>query len=388
MSNAARLRGRAPEPCGLQPGLGCRQRGCGPFGLGKSASYSLGGSCAPVCLAERPFPQLTSAGAWCLPSAIVDSGLERLLRKIFAAEPEPARQRLAGFPPDTDQSCQEFALGDPVRFRHSGRSVNGHIARKTKKTGLVVTEGGRTFSIPWPLLIARSGAESKRVVTPSEAAKARFRVGDRVEFTNRGRPVRGKIVRMNPKTADVDCDSGAEWRIHYQLLNKTSSGPRNGPAGVLEGVAAKANRLMAQHGLKGWSFQFDDAARRAGACCHSTRVISLAREYCLAVPDAEWTNTMLHEIAHALVGPGHHHDAAWKRTARSIGCTADRCHSVTFTPPRYILSCPRCRWAATRLRRKRRLVCRECGTDLVYDPFSAERWARMRDASPTAQGRT
>lgn len=312
----------------------------------------------------------------------MDSGIERFLRQIFAAEADPSRQLPASLPPDPDQPSRSFALGDPVQFRHSGRSVNGHIARKTKKKGLVVTEGGRTFSVPWHLLIARPSAEPKRVVTQSDAAKARFRVGDCVQFKNRGRPVQGMIVRMNPKTADVDCDNGVEWRIHYQLLNKISPGRRNGPAGVLEAVAAKANRLMVQHGLKGWSFQFDDAARRAGACCHSTRVISLAREYCLAVPEEEWTNTVLHEIAHALVGPGHHHDAAWKSTARSIGCTADRCHSVTFTPPRYILSCPRCRWAATRLRRKRRLICRECGTDLVYDPYSAARWARMRDASP------
>lgn len=224
------------------------------------------------------------------------------------------------------------------------------------------------------------------MVTPNDAAKARFRVGDRVEFTNRGRAIHGKIVRMNPKTADVDCNNGVEWRIHYQLLNKISSGPRNGPAGALEAVAAKANRLMVQHGLKGWSFQFDDAARRAGACSHSTRVISLAREYCIEVSEPEWTDTILHEIAHALVGPDHHHDAVWKSTARAIGCTGDRCHSVSFARPRYILSCPRCRWAATRFRRKRGLVCRECNANLVYDPYSAARWARMRNASPQSSG--
>lgn len=286
-----------------------------------------------------------------------------------------------------DQFSREFALGDPVWFLNGVRQVNGHIARKTRKEGVIVTEGGRTFSVPWPLIFAREDAAQKHVVTPSEAAKAQFRVGDRVEFTERGRPFQGKIVRMNPKTADVDCSGGAKWRIHYEFLNKVATELRDNPARILKAVAAKANRLMAKHGLKGWSFQFDDAARRAGACDHPTRVISLAREYCFEASEAEWTNTILHEIAHALVGPGHHHDAVWKRAARAIGCTADRCHSVTFTPPRYILSCPRCRWAATRLRRKRRLVCRECGTDLVYDPFSAKRWARMQHADPAAPGR-
>ena len=32
-------------------------------------------------------------------------------------------------------------------------------------------------------------------------------------------------------------------------------------------------------------------------------------------------DTILHEIAHALVGPCHGHDAVWRQKAREIGCT-------------------------------------------------------------------
>ena len=38
------------------------------------------------------------------------------------------------------------------------------------------------------------------------------------------------------------------------------------------------------------------------------------------------TESLLHEIAHALVGRKHNHDAEWKAKAREIGCTGERTH--------------------------------------------------------------
>jgi len=35
-------------------------------------------------------------------------------------------------------------------------------------------------------------------------------------------------------------------------------------------------------------------------------------------------NTVLHEIAHAIVGNEHYHDRVWKECAQRIGCTGDR----------------------------------------------------------------
>ena len=43
--------------------------------------------------------------------------------------------------------------------------------------------------------------------------------------------------------------------------------------------------------------------------------------------DDEVLDTILHEIAHALVGPQHGHDAVWRAKAREIGCTGERCVS-------------------------------------------------------------
>jgi predicted SprT family Zn-dependent metalloprotease len=47
--------------------------------------------------------------------------------------------------------------------------------------------------------------------------------------------------------------------------------------------------------------------------------------------EARIENTILHEIAHALVGCGHGHDLTWKRMALAIGCDGNRCYSEKNT---------------------------------------------------------
>jgi len=86
-----------------------------------------------------------------------------------------------------------------------------------------------------------------------------------------------------------------------------------------------ATSLIRDHGLVGWSVEFDRAKSRAGVCRFDRRVIGLsARLTRLHSPD-EVRETVLHEIAHALVGPRHAHDAVWRRTALAIGSTGERC---------------------------------------------------------------
>lgn len=90
-----------------------------------------------------------------------------------------------------------------------------------------------------------------------------------------------------------------------------------------------ARRLMNEHGLGDWLFRFNRrAVGRLGLCDHGTRTISLSVKVVLLADETTVRNTMLHEIAHALVGPGHGHDWTWKARARSIGCNGNRCHKV------------------------------------------------------------
>lgn len=86
-----------------------------------------------------------------------------------------------------------------------------------------------------------------------------------------------------------------------------------------------ATGLVAQHGLDGWTVTFDTAKRRAGVCHFATRVIGLSAALTRLHDEVEVRDTVLHEIAHALVGPRHGHDAVWAAQARAIGSTGSRC---------------------------------------------------------------
>ena len=64
-----------------------------------------------------------------------------------------------------------------------------------------------------------------------------------------------------------------------------------------------ARSLMDASGLADWRFRFDHAKRRAGACTHSTRTISLSGPLTDLYDATTIRGVILHEIAHALVGP-------------------------------------------------------------------------------------
>ena len=82
-----------------------------------------------------------------------------------------------------------------------------------------------------------------------------------------------------------------------------------------EDARAMARELMDHHGLGNWSLRFDRARRRAGACVHTRREIRLSGPL-VDLYDAETVRgVILHEIAHALVGASHHHDAIWQAKA-------------------------------------------------------------------------
>lgn len=86
-----------------------------------------------------------------------------------------------------------------------------------------------------------------------------------------------------------------------------------------------ATELMANHGLTGWHLVFDNAKMRAGVCRPGRHEIGLSRVLTGLHAEADVRDTILHEIAHALVGPEHGHDAVWRARAQAMGCTGGRC---------------------------------------------------------------
>ena len=121
----------------------------------------------------------------------------------------------------------------------------------------------------------------------------------------------------------------------------------------LDDARTMAEGLLAQHGLTaaGWRFEWDRLRSCLGTCSYRRRVITLSRPLTEAQPDeARVRNTILHEIAHALVGPGHRHNWIWQTKARQIGCDGERCSAGPELPTRWVGVCPTC---GTRIGRHR-----------------------------------
>ena len=103
-----------------------------------------------------------------------------------------------------------------------------------------------------------------------------------------------------------------------------------------------ATDLMNAHDLFDWTFIFDNARRRAGVCDFDARSIALSRHFTALNNPHAVRMTMLHEIAHAIVGSGHGHDRVWKRTCLAIGGDGNRClnsDSVNQAPSPWIGTC-------------------------------------------------
>src|SRR4051812_39417621 len=75
----------------------------------------------------------------------------------------------------------------------------------------------------------------------------------------------------------------------------------NDPAVVREWALA----TMRSFGLSDWSFGFDNARRRFGLCRYTLRRITLSKHFVPRNGPPEIWDTFLHEISHALCGPGH-----------------------------------------------------------------------------------
>ena len=82
--------------------------------------------------------------------------------------------------------------------------------------------------------------------------------------------------------------------------------------------------------------------------------------------DEEIIDTVLHEIAHAIVGPGQGHNLIWKKKAIEIGCSGKIYHNVEFSKPKWIKFCSEGCWETKCFRKKNNLICKYCRSNVEY----------------------
>ena len=210
-----------------------------------------------------------------------------------------------------------------------------------------------------------------RIVT-ADFTGAAYPPGTKVSFTtNTGGTLHGTVQGLLPQRARVATLQGTLWKVPYGLLTVVE--PTQEPAMPLTEVTTLGEQLIREHEIKsglkaGWQFAFDLAPARGGSCRYKEKQITLSVTYCLKAAKEEIIDTILHEIAHAIVGPKHGHDATWKIVARRIGCTAERCHNVQHTSPRWHGQCG-CgqQWERQRLSRSIRTSrCGKCRGNIEW----------------------
>ena len=152
-------------------------------------------------------------------------------------------------------------------------------------------------------------------------------------------------TRIEPKFIPIYCASIRDKQRRARGRPETN-GPihlfasRVLPACISAGERAQRVRqlaldLMAHHGLVGWSFHFNRCKTSLGLCVYHRRIIELSIYLVERDNSAEEIrDTILHEIAHALVGARHGHDRVWKRKCVEIGARPMRCGHADMPPGR------------------------------------------------------
>jgi predicted SprT family Zn-dependent metalloprotease len=139
-----------------------------------------------------------------------------------------------------------------------------------------------------------------------------------------------------------------------------------------------AESLLHTHGLDDWVIEFGYAKKQFGVCFRQKKIIRLSAPLVRLNSVERVTNTILHEIAHALTTGGY--TPQWRETARASGCDGERCYSraTTRVPLRpWVGHCPQCGQTVLRHRRAQ-ISCARC--DQQYNPAYHLIWTKLTDS--------
>lgn len=88
-----------------------------------------------------------------------------------------------------------------------------------------------------------------------------------------------------------------------------------------QSVEMMVRKNLDKYGLTDWNVQVNNTKRTLGMCCHSIKTIKMSKAFFVSMNPSDVMDTVLHEIAHALVGPGKGHGAEWQAMAVRLGAT-------------------------------------------------------------------
>lgn len=143
-------------------------------------------------------------------------------------------------------------------------------------------------------------------------------------------------------------------------------------------IEARAAALFEEYGLPlTWSFGWDRAKRRRGQCNYTDRRITMSRKIAELATFEESEQTLIHEVAHAVVGHGHGHGPVWRRQARAMGHSgAARSSRLVEVEPPFIGTCPT--GHVSKRHKRSKVSCGKCS--LSFDAAYLIVWTRNPNA--------
>ena len=272
---------------------------------------------------------------------------------------------------------------DAVSFELNDETQFGWVADLRGKFASVELENRTVYRV-WNDSLRRLPWTQRRALhTEREYLQFVFLPKDEVEFSHDGEVLHGSISNLANKRAAVTLADGGTWKVPYQKIRLASNHDTTirDRKKKLEKLAARSVEELRKHILEDWIFRFDNSISRVGVCKHARKLIALSNIHCLE-NDAEgvW-DTVLHEIAHALVDPKAGHGPEWVKQAKALGCTAKVRADEAVERTRYIQTCVTCKWGRRMQRRSRNRRCIRCGRPVTYQNYTEEAWQRVLDSS-------
>ena len=279
---------------------------------------------------------------------------------------------------DLERVLTQLNRYDPVSFTHRGSVIGGHVLGLLRRHVRVITLNGVEYKVPVDLVHSNVRLGPRRTLSLIEYQRLAFIPEDEVVFVFRNAQKRGLVLAINRRHALITTSDDDRFNVPYSDLQLVEGDViHQNRIDLLRSTAAKADELLNKHCLFEWSYDFDRATNRAGICRFDDKSLVLSNAYCIRSNVEDIHDTILHEIAHALVGPNHKHDRVWREQALEIGSTADVSSPLSGSRTRYIKTCSNCGWAVRAQRRNRRLICVRCGSKVVFLNFTPETWEHL-----------
>lgn len=101
-------------------------------------------------------------------------------------------------------------------------------------------------------------------------------------------------------------------------------------------------RKTKEFGIVGWTLDLDSSKSHLGLTSYGEKKVYISVHFLKGATcgEKEIRNTVLHELAHVLVGPVKRpHGKEWKRMALKIGCDGKTCSHMDRPDAKYLMYC-------------------------------------------------